>query len=132
MHAAGAKAVAAASRALRYRRIYAAVAAIPRGCVSNYATVAALAGLPGRARMVGRALAECPPDIPWHRVVNAAGRIALPPGSAAAAEQLRRLRREGVTLHDGRIGAGFLLQPAEPLDALLWGPDAVSARGDRR
>ncbi|MGH8213359.1 MAG: MGMT family protein, partial [Rhodanobacteraceae bacterium] len=38
-----------------YRRIYAAVAAIPAGRVASYGEIAARAGLPGRARLAGRA-----------------------------------------------------------------------------
>ncbi|HEX7129608.1 MAG TPA: MGMT family protein, partial [Rhodanobacteraceae bacterium] len=41
-----------------YRRIYAAVAAIPRGRVACYGEIAARAGLPKRARLAGRALSE--------------------------------------------------------------------------
>ena len=44
----------------RYRRIWDVVAGIPAGCVLNYGEVARLAGLPGRARLVGRALGLAP------------------------------------------------------------------------
>lgn len=82
--------------------------------------------MPRRARLVGRALAACPPQLPWHRVVNATGRISLPPGSHAHAEQLRRLAAEGVELRDGRVPLRRRWQPAS-LDELLWGPDAGAA-----
>ncbi len=110
----------------RYRRIYAAVAAIPRGRVASYGQVAEQAGMPGRARLVGRALAQCPARIPWHRVLNAAGRISLPPGSASYLEQVRRLTGEGVSVIDGKVAALYMRQP-EQLDELLWGPGAVAA-----
>lgn len=59
-------------------RIYAIVRLIPRGRVATYGQVARLAGLPGRARQVGYALAALPAGhkVPWHRVVNARGEIS--------------------------------------------------------
>ena len=44
----------------RYQRIYAAIAAIPPGRVASYGQIAARAGLPGRARLVGAALRDTP------------------------------------------------------------------------
>jgi methylated-DNA-protein-cysteine methyltransferase-like protein len=71
--------------ATRDERIWQVVAAIPRGRVCTYGTVAALAGLGRGARQVGPALGRAPDraGLPWHRVVAAGGRIALPPGSSA-------------------------------------------------
>ncbi len=86
--------------------ILAAVCAIPRGRVATYGQVAALAGLPGRARQVGRALRLLPEDsaVPWHRVVNARGAISLREPAAAGREQRRLLREEGVRFErSGRI-----------------------------
>ena len=81
------------------------VGAIPRGAVSTYGAVARAAGLPGRARLAGRALRESPKDmkLPWHRVVGAGGRIVFPPGSLHHKEQARRLRAEGVAVKAGRV-----------------------------
>ena len=79
-------------------RIWQVVTLIPPGKVSTYGDVARHAGLPGAARRVGRALRGLPEDtgIPWHRVINAQGRISLPPGSAARHAQKERLNAEGV------------------------------------
>ncbi|KIG17114.1 methylated-DNA--protein-cysteine methyltransferase-related protein [Enhygromyxa salina] len=79
-----------------WRAICAAVAAIPAGKVASYGQVALLAGLPGRARLVGRVLSHLPPgsEVPWQRVVNARGEISL--GDRAAARQRRLLEAEGV------------------------------------
>jgi methylated-DNA-protein-cysteine methyltransferase-like protein len=76
--------------------IWTAVEAIPRGRVASYGQVALAAGLPGRARMVGKALAGLPPDsrVPWQRVVNARGELSLTGESGR--EQRRLLEREGV------------------------------------
>ena len=62
-----------------YELVWAAVKRIPRGSVATYGQIAALAGVPGRARQAGYALAATPENmtIPWHRVINAQGRISL-------------------------------------------------------
>lgn len=84
--------------------ILAVIARIPRGRVAAYGQVAWAAGLPGRARLVGRILAEgVAVDLPWHRVINAAGEIALPKNSAGGREQRRRLREEGVSFENNRV-----------------------------
>lgn len=86
------------------RRIHAAVRRIPRGKVAGYGQVAALAGLPRRARLVGRVLSALPAgsSVPWYRVVNASGGVSLP--SVAGDEQRRRLAAEGVALTpSGRV-----------------------------
>lgn len=83
-----------------FRRIYAVVRRIPRGRVTTYGEVARLMGLRQGARTVGWALASLPhiDAAPWWRIVRRDGTIAPRP---FAAEQRRRLRREGI-----RIGAG--------------------------
>jgi methylated-DNA-protein-cysteine methyltransferase related protein len=79
-------------------RVRAVVRAIPPGETSTYGEVATLAGMPGRARLVGRILAEDGHDLPWHRVLRADGTCA----PHIAQEQLARLRAEGVLLQRGR------------------------------
>jgi len=81
------------------------VGAIPRGKVSTYGAVARAAGLPGRARLAGRALKLVPSEmnLPWHRVVGAGGRIVFPRSSHHHREQARRLRAEGVIVKEGRV-----------------------------
>ena len=85
---------------------------IPPGFVSTYGKVAEAAGLPRRARLVGRVLRASPlaDGVPWHRVVNAAGRISLRGGEGPRL-QARRLAAEGVCVDPrGRI----------KLDEHLW------------
>lgn len=82
-----------------YERIYAAVRKIPRGRVSTYGAVARLAGLPRQARLVGYALHALRDGttVPWHRVINAQGKLSLARGAnAAGTTQRLRLEREGV------------------------------------
>jgi len=82
-----------------YQRIYAAVRRIPRGRVSTYGAIARVAGLDGQARQVGYALSALPAgsSVPWHRVINAQGRLSLErAASGAGITQRLRLVREGV------------------------------------
>lgn len=93
-------------RELHRHRILATVDSIPRGRVASYGQIARLAGLPRRARLVGRVLSELPSgsELPWHRVVNAAGHISRRGDGRGEREQRRRLRAEGVVLlRGGRI-----------------------------
>jgi methylated-DNA-protein-cysteine methyltransferase-like protein len=93
--------------------VYAVVESIPAGRVMTYGQVAALIPPPPgvdlrgyervKARWVGYAMAECPEDVPWHRVVNSRGRISLRPGEGAEVQRLL-LTDEGVVFDEaGRI-----------------------------
>lgn len=90
--------------------IWDAVGMIPRGKVSTYGAVARAAGLPGRARLAGRALKLVPKEmnLPWHRVLGAGGRIVFPKASLQFREQARRLRAERVAVKDGRVDRSCL------------------------
>src|SRR5215475_1586072 len=101
------------------------IRAIPEGSVASYGEIAARAGLPGRARLVGRILGELPDaGLPWHRVLRSDGRIAFAPGSRPFREQVRRLAGEGVMVVRGRVDLerhGW----DRNLDAALWAPPPV-------
>ncbi len=88
-----------------YSRIYAVVRRIPRGRVATYGQVAEAAGLPGRARQVGYALhaLHAGSAVPWHRVVNAAGRVSLRSARGDELRQRQILEREGVRFEGERI-----------------------------
>ena len=62
----------------QYDRIYTTVCKIPFGKVATYGQIADLAGLYGKARLVGYALfrVQIADNIPWHRVVNTKGEIS--------------------------------------------------------
>jgi methylated-DNA-protein-cysteine methyltransferase-like protein len=83
-----------------FKKIQNAVRNIPRGKVSSYGSVAKAAGFPGAARQVVWALRQTK-DLPWHRVVAAGGRIALP--GEAGFEQRMRLESEGVSFSGSRV-----------------------------
>ena len=72
--------------------IYERVRRIPRGKVASYGLVAAAAGNPRWARVVGYALHAnpCPEEIPCHRVVTKAGAVA--PGYAFGGAGVQRRR----------------------------------------
>jgi len=94
---------------------------IPRGRVAAYGWIAERAGLARGARRVGLALRLLPANrrVPWHRVVNAQGRIALPAASAAGKRQHRLLAAEGITFKNDRIDLkqfGW----RRSLDEMLW------------
>ena len=106
-----------------YERFYDVVRTIPRGRVTSYGVVAGMAGLPGHARQVGYALRNLPSghNVPWHRVVQATGRIAFPPDSPPYRKQVERLLVEDVAVIGGRIDMQkYRWQP--DLDELLWKP----------
>ena len=79
--------------------ICAVIRRIPKGWVVTYGQVAAMAGLPRRARLVGSVLQNLDPasDIPWHRVVNAKGEVSYSLSrNGGDALQQRLLEKEGV------------------------------------
>ena len=106
-------------------RIYAIVRRIPRGRVATYGQVADLAGLPGHARQVGYALHALPDqhDVPWHRVINARGRISLRAGGGSDDLQRKLLESEGVQ---------FDLEDRVSLEKCLWSPRASPRRNSSR
>ena len=76
---------------------------VPPGKVTTYGQIASYIPLPAgilpedykanRARWAGFAMAACPPDVPWQRVINAQGKISTRRG---AQDQRRLLEAEGV------------------------------------
>jgi methylated-DNA-protein-cysteine methyltransferase-like protein len=101
--------------------VAAAVALIPRGKLATYGQIAELIGAYGRARQVGWALRRLalPSEVPWHRVVNAQGRISLSP-SREGSDWIQRdlLLAEGIPVD----GQGRL-----PLARYRWLPPAAPA-----
>jgi methylated-DNA-protein-cysteine methyltransferase-like protein len=90
-------------------RIWQVVAMIPRGRVASYGQIAALAGMPRHARLVGRTMRELPEGskLPWHRVVNASLKISQRRGSVGHIEQKKRLLSEGVEFVGERIPKAY-------------------------
>jgi methylated-DNA-protein-cysteine methyltransferase-like protein len=92
------------------RQVYAMVARIPHGQLATYGQIAELIGAWGCARQVGWALRRLslPSEIPWHRVVNAQGRIAMSLGREGSDWMQRELLlAEGIAVApDGRLPLG--------------------------
>jgi methylated-DNA-protein-cysteine methyltransferase related protein len=116
-----------------YRRIYRVVRHIPKGRVATYGVVARLAGRPGAARTVGWALSALSDDsdVPWWRVLNAAGRISLAAHDRGAVVQRALLLREGVKFAPGgTVNLTMFGWPAEAYDTA--GADHTRAASSRR
>ena len=83
-------------------QVLSAVRKIPRGRVSTYGDIAAIAGRPNAARAVGNIMRDCGrPDVPCHRVVAAGGRLGGYGGDEARKRQ--RLTAEGIEFSGSRI-----------------------------
>ena len=67
-----------------YQSVWKVVSEIPSGHVLTYGEVARLSGMPRAARRVGQALRRSPRgmNLPWHRVINAQGKISFPEDSS--------------------------------------------------
>lgn len=89
-----------------FQKIYEVAGHIPEGFVATYGQVAAMAGNPRWARVVGYALHVLPDPafVPWHRVVAKDGRISTASDINGESLQEALLRSEGVTFTlDGRV-----------------------------
>ena len=98
-----------------YSQIWKTVNAIPVGKVASYGQIADLAGLPGRARLVGKSLGFVPDDkkVAWHRVLRSNGQIAFAKGSEVAMRQTALLQEDGVAVFNNRV----------KLTIFKWQPD---------
>jgi methylated-DNA-protein-cysteine methyltransferase-like protein len=83
-----------------FPKIRATILKIPRGYVSTYGAVAKAAGIPRGARLVVRTLGQSH-GLPWHRVVAAGGRIAIP--GEGGLDQRFRLEMEGVKFSGRKV-----------------------------
>jgi methylated-DNA-protein-cysteine methyltransferase-like protein len=110
-------------RIARMHRIWDTIRDIPKGSVASYGQIAEVAGIPRGARQVGYALRHLPDghDVPWHRVIQASGKIAFDKDTAKFEEQSKRLQKDDVAVIAGRIDMQkYRWQP--DLDELLWKP----------
>ena len=89
------------------RKVIACVRKVPRGRVATYGQIAKLAGNPRASRAVVWILHSSSEaaHLPWHRIINAKGKIGFPPESLEFQRQCSRLEAEGieVDLLSGRI-----------------------------
>lgn len=91
-------------------QVWSLVRQAPRGKVVTYGQVAQLLPPPEEMdldtyqalspRWVGGAMAACPPDVPWQRVINAQGKISDRPG---AQRQRQLLEAEGIVFVKDKV-----------------------------
>ena len=115
-----------------YEQVWNLVRQIPRGKVASYGQIAMMIPPPVGVefesykafspRWVGGAMAACPDDVPWQRVINSQGKISLRSGDGPAKQQMR-LEAEGIEFDErGRIdlkrfrwaGPGDEFAPSQP------------------
>ena len=69
---------------------------IPKGRVSSYGAIAKAVGFPNHSRHVGKAMGDCPKDVPAHRVISSSGTLSVP-------EFQNKLEAEGISVENFRI-----------------------------
>ena len=115
-----------------YEMVWGLVRQIPHGRVASYKQIALMLPPPEGVdleaytafapRWVGGAMAACPDDVPWQRVINSQGKISERPG---AERQRLLLEQEGVEFVKDRVelkkyGWKGGAEDAPPLQASLF------------
>lgn len=97
-----------------YAAVWKIVRQVPPGRVATYGQISKYIPCPpgvspeeyqaASARWVGSAMAACPGDVPWQRVINSQGKISIRSGEqgVAAAEKQRRLLEDEGVVFDAR------------------------------
>ncbi len=93
-----------------YEQVWTLVRQVPHGKVVTYGQIAQMIPLPAGMdpqeykafgpRWVGDAMAACPTDVPWQRVINAQGKISERSGSQT---QRHRLEQEGIVFVNDKV-----------------------------
>ncbi|AWB43502.1 DNA methyltransferase [Paenibacillus sp. CAA11] len=99
-------------------RVIKVISQIPAGKVMSYGQIAALAGSPRGARQVVRILhsSSRKHQLPWHRVVNARGEIAVQDEELRFKQRLF-LEEEGIYVHsDDSVDLSIYRYAPESLD----------------
>jgi len=98
-------------------RVYDLVAQIPRGRVMTYGQIAGLCGDAEAAWEVGQIAHSGPADLPWQRVVNKQGGLAIGwPGGGRDAHRAA-LEADGVVVNDNYT---------VKVNELLWNPQQIT------
>jgi len=90
-------------------QVYEIVRQIPAGRVMTYGQIAAILLPPAGVdpatyaqlspRWVGTAMAQCPDDVPWQRVINSQGKVSPRPGFGPTVQR-KLLEQEGVVFDE--------------------------------
>ncbi len=93
-----------------YEQVWNLVRQIPRGKVASYGQISLMLPPPNGVefeaykafgpRWVGGAMANCPDDVPWQRVINSQGKISDRPG---AERQRQLLEEEGIVFVKDKV-----------------------------
>ncbi|MFZ0546022.1 MAG: MGMT family protein [Candidatus Promineifilaceae bacterium] len=93
-----------------YEQVWHLVRQVPYGTVATYGQIAQMLPLPSGVdpqeykafgpRWVGSAMAACPDDVPWQRVINSQGKISE---RAGAKRQRLLLEGEGVVFVKDKV-----------------------------
>ena len=93
-----------------YEQVWSLVRQIPRGWVASYKQISLMLPPPSSMefeayeafgpRWVGGAMAACPDDVPWQRVINSQGKISERPG---AEKQRQLLEEEGIVFVKDKV-----------------------------
>ena len=97
------------NKQIYYEQVWAIVRQIPRGKVATYGQLTKMLPKPDSisdddyqiyaSRWVGLAMAACPDDVPWQRVVNSQGKISHP----EAGKQKDLLEKESIFFSRDKI-----------------------------
>ncbi len=87
------------------KKVLSTIKKIPKGKVATYAQIAKLAGKPQGVRGVVWILhsSSATQDLPWHRVINAKGKISFPEMSESWIRQRGLLIKEGIEFSEGEV-----------------------------
>lgn len=99
-------------------KVEAMVSQIPSGKVMTYGQLAALAGSPRAARVVGGIAHYGDQELPWHRVVNKKGGLASG-YHGGRITQKEHLEAEGIKCQSSE-GQWYVA-----VDELLWWPSSI-------
>lgn len=93
-----------------FKQVWQLARQIPYGMVATYGQIAQMIPPPMEveaeeykafsSRWVGGAMAACPNDVPWQRVINSQGKISKRPG---AERQRQLLEQEGIVFVKDKI-----------------------------
>lgn len=98
-------------------KVYQLMAELPEGKVTTYGDLAAFSGYAHAARRVGEIAHGGPTELPWHRLVNFKGGLAVGfPGGQEVQRQL--LEQDGIAVDDNLKVINF--------EELRWRPDLKS------
>ena len=115
-----------------FEQVWSLVRQIPQGKVATYGQLTKLLDQPegvseadykmSAARWVGSAMAACPDNVPWHRVINSQGKISH---SREAAQQKQLLEAENVFFTQDKINLDVYQwrapgEPEKPRQELLF------------